>query len=191
MGRTRMAETLVPELRQKLGLGAQPRNTRSRGGRCRSRNEVQIVALVQHNEGRTIIIRMRQENATATLHVDETVSIASTIRDSRTCKVLWGHNGISKGWTIVHRNVTCRPVRERKNKHAKYRGCHCWRSAIGTRNREWGLEVNGVTQYKDVVRCADVGTWVTLCLMPDVGSREQHGTCMLLDMSNLMDNDIG
>jgi hypothetical protein len=105
---------------------------------------------------------MRHENATATRHVDETVSIVSTIRDSRTHKVMWGHNGISKGWTIVHLNVTCRPVREWKNKHAKYRGCHCWRSAICARNRERGLEVNRVTQDKDVVRRADAGTWVTL-----------------------------
>jgi hypothetical protein len=52
---------------------------------------------------------------TATRHVDETVSIISTIRDSLTRKALWGHNGISKGGTIVHRNVACRPVRERKN----------------------------------------------------------------------------
>jgi hypothetical protein len=186
-----MAETLVPDLRQKLGLGGQPINTRSRGVRCLSRNEVQIVALVQRNEGCIIIIRMQQENVTATQHVDETVSIVSTIHDSGTCKVLWGHNGISKGWTIVHRNVTCRPVRERKNKHAKYRGCHCWRSAICARNREWGLEVNRVTHDKDVVRCADVGTWVTLYLMPDVGIRERQGTSMLLDMSNRMDNDKG
>jgi hypothetical protein len=134
---------------------------------------------------------MQQENATATRHVDETVSIVSTIRNSRTCTELWGHYGISKGWTIVHRNVTCRPVRERKNKHAKYRGFHCWRSAICARNREWGLEVNRVTQDKDVVRCTDVGTWVTLCMMPDIGSRERQGTSMLLDMSNRMDNDIG
>jgi hypothetical protein len=133
---------------------------------------------------------MRQKNATSTRHVDETVSILSTICDSRTCKVLWGHNGISKG-TIVHRNVTCRPVRERKNKHAKYRGCYCWCSEICARNREWGLEVNPVTQDKDVARCADVGTWVTLCLMPDIGSRERQGTSMLLDMSNRMDNAIG
>jgi hypothetical protein len=53
------------------------------------------------------------------------------------------------------------------------------------------MEVNRVTQDKDVVRCADVGTWVTLCLMQDVGSRERQGTCMLLDMSNRMDNGIG
>jgi hypothetical protein len=84
------------------------------------------------------IIRMRQENTTATWHVDETVSIVSTILDSQTRKVMWGHNVISKGWKIVNWNVTCRTVRERKNKHAKYRGCHCWRSAFCARNREWG-----------------------------------------------------
>jgi hypothetical protein len=134
---------------------------------------------------------MRQENTTATQHVDETVSIVSTIRDSRARRVLWGHNGISKGWTLVDQNVTCRPVRERKNKHAKYRGCHCWRSAICGRNRERGLEVNRITQDKDVVRRTDVGTWVTLCLMTDIWSMERQWTSMLLDMSNRMDNAIG
>jgi hypothetical protein len=134
---------------------------------------------------------MRQENATATWHVDETVSIVSTILESRTRKVLQGHNGISKGWTILHRNFTCRPVRERKNKHAKYRGRHCWRSAICSRNQEWGLEVNRVRQDKDVVCHANVFTWFTLCLMTDIESREQQGTSMLLDMSNRMDNAKG
>jgi hypothetical protein len=191
LGRNWMAKTLVPELRQKLGLSRQAINKRSQGGRCRSRNEVQIVAFGQRNEGCIIIIRMRHENSTSTRHVDQTVSIVSTIRDRQTCKVLWGYNGISKGWKIVHWNVICRPVRERKNKHAKHRGCHCWRSAIGTRNRERGLEVNRVTQDKYIVRCADVGAWFTLCLMRDVGSNARHGTSMLLGMSNRMDNYIG
>jgi hypothetical protein len=62
---------------------------------------------------------------------------------------------------------------------------------ICARNWERGLEVNRVTQDKDIVRRADVGTWVTLCLMTDIGIRERQGTSMLLDMLNRMDNDIG
>jgi hypothetical protein len=44
-------------------------------------------------------------------------------------------------------------------------------------------------QDKDVVRRADVGAWVTLRLMPDVGKKRQ-GTSMLLDVSKRMDNDV-
>jgi hypothetical protein len=69
-------------------------------------------------------------------------------------------------------SVTRRPVREQKNKGATDRRCHCWRSAVCARNLERGIKVNRITQDKDVVRRADVGAWVILRLMPEVGSRK-------------------
>jgi hypothetical protein len=42
-------------------------------------------------------------NAAATRHVNETVSIVWMIMDGQTCEVLRRHDGIGKGWTILHR----------------------------------------------------------------------------------------
>jgi hypothetical protein len=45
--------------------------------------------------------RMKQDNATASWHVDETVSIVPKIGVVITHEVLRQHNGICKGWAII------------------------------------------------------------------------------------------
>jgi hypothetical protein len=133
---------------------------------------------------------MRQENATATFHVNETVSIVPTIRYSGTCQVLRRYYVICKGWKIVNLNITCKTIRERKNKGASDRHPLSRRSEVGTRNWKWTIEGNGVSQNIDVVCCAYVFTWVTLCLMLNIGSRQWQETRWLLDPVYRMHDEI-
>jgi hypothetical protein len=124
---------------------------------------------------------MRQDNATSSCHVDDTVSIVPNIGVVGTREVLRRHDGICKGWAIIHRDITFRTIREREHKSATYLRHHSWRSSISARDGKRFLNVNGVLQKNDVVSCADVCTWVILCLMLFVGIRQWQGTIWLLD----------
>jgi hypothetical protein len=56
--RTWVAETLMLELRQELGLGDQMRDTRARGARRRSSYDIQVVVLLECNEGHIVFMPM-------------------------------------------------------------------------------------------------------------------------------------
>jgi hypothetical protein len=133
---------------------------------------------------------MQQKNAIATWHVNYTVSIVTTIRYGVTCEVLSRYDDICKGWTILHRNITCIIIRERKNKGTADRHRHSRRRSIGALDWKWTLEGNGVSQNIGVVRRAYVCTGVTLCLMLNVGIRQWQGLIWLLDPLYRMHNEI-
>jgi hypothetical protein len=61
-------------------------------------NDIHIIVLVEGNAGCIIITCMRQDNAAASWHVDETLSIVRTTGVAGTCEVLRQHDGICKGW---------------------------------------------------------------------------------------------
>jgi hypothetical protein len=134
---------------------------------------------------------MRQENATATRHVDDTVSIVSTIRDSRTRKVMWDTMVSARDGQYYIGMSHVDPSESGRTNMPSIEAviAGAVRSALEIGNGVLRSTVS--TQDQDVVRRADFGTWVTLCLMPDIGSRERQGNIMLLDMSNRMDNGIG
>jgi hypothetical protein len=111
------------------------------------------------------------------------------IKYGGTCEVLRKYDGICKGWTIVHWDITCRTIQQRENKGAAERRLHSQRSLIGTRDWKWILD-GGVLQDIDVVLCAYARTGVTLCLMLDVGSRQRQEGSWLLEPVYRMDNEI-
>jgi hypothetical protein len=104
--------------------------------------------------------------------------------------VLRRYNGICKGCTILHWDITCRPIREWVNKGDAEQRRHSRRSLIDARYWKWILEGKGVLQHIGVFRRAYVRTLITLCLMLDDGSRQRHGTSWFLDPVYRMDNDI-